>query len=187
MHPMRIGLAVILGGLMVGSTAFAQLPINPPTEWTTPYPTYGAAPGTTLGTPDQTVIVVPPNANVVITQPGLPPPTTGSAPVTGAGVPAAGDTPLKDDSRVSVIHDGMRLRSKTFAEYGAVRSFDSGGLLTFQDGTEITFPANFAFLSTPEPGQPVTAYYFKDQDGNNVLYTLDMGKDGGTGADSGGG
>ncbi len=115
-----------------------------------------------------------PGAVVVVT----PPADGGSSSMTGAGVPA-------DPSTVIVYNNGSQERVKTFADYGAVRSFDAGeGLLTMQDGTEVTFPSNFAFSTIPQPGQPITIYYFMDRDGRAVLSALDPGMQG---ADSGGG
>ncbi len=39
----------------------------------------------------------------------------------------------------------------------------------------------------PQTGQPLTVYYFKDQNGTNVLYTFDIGGAGGDSGGSGGG
>ncbi len=115
-------------------------------------------------------------------QPGsvllAPPPAAGSSPGQAAGVPA-------DSSTVVMYNNGQQERVRTFADYGPVRAFDSRqGLLSMQDGTEVTFPSNFAFANTPEPGQPVTIYYFIDGNGNHVLSAIDMGLQGG---DTGGG
>ncbi len=105
------------------------------------------------------------------------PPMDGSSPGQAAGVP--------DPSTVIMYNHGDRERVKTFADYGAVRSFDAEqGVLTMQDGTEVTFPSNFAFATIPQPGQPITIYYFMDRDGRAVLSALDPGIQG---ADSGGG
>ncbi len=121
-------------------------------------------PTTEAAQPGSTVLVTPPTAD-------------GSSPGQAAGVP--------NPSTVLVYNNGSRERVKTFADYGAVRSFDAGeGLLTMQDGTEVTFPSNFAFTTTPQPGQPITIYYFMDRDGRAVLSALDPGMQG---ADSGGG
>ncbi len=108
-------------------------------------------------------------STVVVT----PPPSGGSSPMAAAGMPA-------DTSTVFMYNRGTRDRVKTFSDYGAVRSFDSGqGLLSMQDGTEVTFPSNFAFSTIPEPGQPITIYYFMDRDGRAVLSALDPGLQGG--------
>ncbi len=85
-----------------------------------------------------------------------------------------------DDSTIIVMQNGAQQRVKTYSDYAAVRTFDLGtGTLALDDGTVVNFPANFAFLNTPEVGQPVAVYYFKDRDGNNVLTAIDNGLVGG--------
>ncbi len=133
--------------------AHAQLAINVPVP----------APDTLM--PDEAAPLVPDESA-----------TMGSSPGNAAGVP--------DASTVVVYSDGTRDRVKVYADNAAVRSFDpAAGRLSLQDGTEVTFPANFAFVDTPEPGQPVTIYYFIDRQGTPVLSAIDMGLQG---ADSGG-
>ncbi len=98
-------------------------------------------------------------------------------------------TAVPEGSTVVVLYNGVRQRVKTYADYGAVRTFDPArGILSLDDGTVVNFPSNFVFMSPPEPGQPITLYYFQDQNGNNILSMVDMGKDAGSGGgDSGGG
>ena len=108
-------------------------------------------------------------ASVMVT----PPPAPGSSPGQAAGVSA-------DPSTVGMYNNGEQERVKTFADYGAVRTFDSRqGILSMQDGTEVSFSRNFAFSTIPEPGQPVTIYYFVDRDGKAILSALDPGLQGG--------
>ncbi len=108
--------------------------------------------------------------------PGETPIMGGSSPGTAAGVP--------DPSTVGMYVEGTRQHVKVYADNAAVRTIDlTAGILTLQDGTEVTFPENFAFVDTPQPGQPVTIYYFIDHNGTRVLSAIDMGLQG---ADTGG-
>ncbi len=203
-HVMFAAAVAVLG---VASMAHAQLPINSPAaHWGPAAPEYTApAPAYTAPAPSTTITTTP-NANVVIEQPGVAAapapsapvvaPPAGSSPGLAAGAPATVIVPegtqaaaVPEGSTIVVMYNGVRQRVKTYADYAAVRSFDPArGILALDDGTVVNFPSNFAFLSPPEPGQPITVYYFQDVNGNNVLFSTDMGKDGGSGGgDSGGG
>ncbi len=104
-------------------------------------------------------------------------PTMGTSPGGGAGTP--------DPSPVVGLSEDIHPHGKTYAAASTVRVFDPAqGILSLLDGTEVTFPSNFAFVDTPQPGQPVTIYYFEDRNGQHVLSAIDLG---GQGGDSGGG
>jgi hypothetical protein len=150
-------LAAVSIGLLAAPLAHAQLAINVPV----PAPET-MAPGTGMaGQPD----------------------TMGTLPAMGSSPGGAAGTP--DPSTVVVYSDGIRQRVKTYADASTVRAFEPDqGLLSLQDGMVVRFPDNFAFVDTPQPGQPVTIYYFQDRDGNAVLSAIDLG---GQGGDSGGG
>ncbi len=137
--------------LLVAPLAHAQLAINVPV--TTPDTMASAS--------------VPPPAGTVVT----PPPAMGSSPGNAAGT--------ADSSTVLVFYNGIHQRVKTYSDYAPVRVFDAAqGMLSLDDGTTVRFPSNFAFLDTPQAGQPVTIYYFQDRDGNLVLSAIDMGTQG---------
>lgn len=192
--------------LLAAGIAQAQLPINSPAAEYGPMPsinttpTYAApaytAPAPAYTTPSGTVAANP-NSTVVIEQPATPAPPSAAvvAPPPGAGTATvilpdgSKTTSVPEGSTVVVLYNGVRQRVKTYADYGAIRSFDPAqGVLSLDDGTVVNFPSNFVFMSPPEPGQPVTVYYFQDQSGNNILSMIDMGKDAGSGGgDSGGG
>ncbi len=156
MRPRLLMLAAISILLLSASLAHAQLAIN------VPVPPETMTTETTLPTPPSTAEM----------------PVMGSSPGGAAGVP--------DPSTTIVYSDGVRQRVKVYADNNTVRAFDPAeGLLSLQDGTEVTFPQNFAFLETPQPGHPVTIYYFIDRNGKPVLSAIDMGLQGG--GDSGGG
>ncbi len=110
---------------------------------------------------------VPPAPGTMVT----PPPAMGSSPGSAAGT--------ADASTTVVFWNGIRQRVKTYSDYAAVRAFDAAqGTLSLDDGTTVSFPSNFAFLDTPQPGQPVTVYYFQDPGGTLVLSAIDMGTQG---------
>ncbi len=212
--------AVILTGSMAYAQLAINSPLSQWSPNPTGSGYVASGPGYVTGQPGEApagVVTTDPNANttVIIQQPGatampysnppvvaapanpntpavVAPPPSGSAPVTGAGIPSEGNklSTHSDDSTIVVMQNGTQWRAKTFSDYGAVRTFDTGtGTLALDDGTVVNFPANFAFLNTPEVGQPVAVYYFKDRDGNNVLTAIDNGLvgAGSGGADSGGG
>jgi hypothetical protein len=128
----------------------------------------------------QLAINVPvPAPESAVDQPGImgtPSPALGSSPGGAAGTP--------DPSTVVGFSEDIRPHGKTYAAASTVRVFDPAkGVLSLLDGTEVTFPANFAFVDTPQPGQPVTIYYFEDRNGQHLLSAIDLG---GQGGDSGG-
>jgi hypothetical protein len=143
--------------------AHAQLAINVPVPTPSDLAPAGA-PGVMVDQPDA--------AMAEFTAPVVgPPPAVGSSPGSAAGT--------SDPSAVTVYSNGVYQRVKTYSDYGPVREFDPAqGLLTMQDGTVVTFPPNFAFTSPPEPGQPITIYYFQDQNGTAILSAVDPGTQG---------
>ncbi len=149
MRTVLLSIAAIL--LLMAPLAQAQLAINVP-----------------VTTPDMASADSTPSAQAIVV---TPPPAMGSSPGSAAGT--------ADPSTTVVFWNGMRQRVKTYSDYAAVRAFDAAqGTLSLDDGTTVSFPANFAFLDTPQPGQPVTIYYFQDRDGTFVLSTIDMGTQG---------
>jgi hypothetical protein len=150
MRPRLLFLAAVSMLFLIAPHAHAQLAINVPV----PAPDE-MAPATGMDTQSSTMET----------------PEIGSSPGGPAGTP--------DPSTVVGFSEDIRPHGKTYADASTVRVFDPAqGVLSLQDGTEVTFPSNFAFVDTPQPGQPVTIYYFEDRNGQHVLSAIDMGTGG---------
>ena len=64
----------------------------------------------------------------------------------------------------------------TYADNSTVKSFDAArGRLTLGDDEVIHVPRDFAITDTLAAGQPITVYYYRNQAGQNVLSSYDMG------------